>query len=63
MNTYRVNVTRDGRWYMLSIPEIDGLTQARWRWEIKRMARSCIAVTLDVPMREVAVDVHYEEAA
>lgn len=29
MHTYEVEVNRDGRWYMIHIPELDGLTQAR----------------------------------
>jgi predicted RNase H-like HicB family nuclease len=57
MDTYRVEVTREGRWWMISVPEIDGLTQARRLAEVEQMARELIAVTLDVRLSEVAVDV------
>ena len=59
MNTYQVNVTRDGRWWMISVPEIDGLTQARRLADVEQMARELIAVTLDARLSEVAVDVTF----
>jgi len=42
---------------MISVPEIDGLTQARRLSEVELMARELIAVTLDLRLSEVAVDV------
>jgi len=57
MDKYRAQVTRDGRWWMISVPEIDGLTQARRLSEVELMARELIAVTLDLRLSEVAVDV------
>jgi hypothetical protein len=57
VDRYQVEVTRDGRWWMISVPEIDGLTQARRLAEVEQMARELIAVTLDVRLSEVAVDV------
>ena len=59
MNTYQVMVTRDGRWWMISVPEIDGLTQARRLADVEQMARELIAVTLDVRLSEVAVEVTF----
>jgi predicted RNase H-like HicB family nuclease len=59
VNTYQVVVTRDGRWWMISIPEIDGLTQARRLADVEQMARELIAVTLDIRLSEVAVDVAF----
>lgn len=50
---YDITVTRDGRWWMIEVPAIDGLTQARRISEIEEMARSLIAVTLDVPQSHV----------
>lgn len=47
MKMYEATVKRDGKWWMISIPEIDGLTQARNLAEADKMARSLIAVTLD----------------
>lgn len=57
MKTYDVKVTRDGRWWMIEIPELHGLTQARRLDEIETMAREYIAVTLDVPLSNVVVSV------
>ena len=48
MTTYRVQVTREGRWWMVHVPDIDGLTQARRLAEVEPMARSLVAITLDV---------------
>lgn len=59
MNTYQVEVTRDGRWWMISVPEIDGLTQARRLADVEQMARELIAVTLDVRLSEVAVEIAF----
>jgi len=58
--TYTATVTREGRWWMVAIPEIDGLTQARRIDEAELMARELIAVTLDVPLEGVAVTVTVE---
>lgn len=57
MTAYRVEVTRDGKWWMVAIPAIDGLTQARRLEEAPLMAREYIAVSLDVPIEEVEVTV------
>jgi len=55
--TYDVIVTREDAWWMVSIPEIDGLTQARDRGEVEQMAREYIAVTTGVAFPEVVVTV------
>ncbi|MFD3406154.1 hypothetical protein ACFWUU_36050 [Kribbella sp. NPDC058693] len=57
MKTYEVTVERDGRWWMVAVPELDGLTQARRLDEVEQMAREYIAVTTDVPLSRVAVEV------
>lgn len=57
MNTYKAIVTRDGKWWMITIPELNELTQARRLGEVEQMARELIAVTLDVPLGDVNVDV------
>ena len=57
MAVYRAEVTRDGRWGMISIPEVDGLTQARRLSDAEQMARELVAVTLDVRLSDVAVKV------
>lgn len=40
MREYKIEVERDGRWWMIHVPEIDQLTQARRIGEIEDMARS-----------------------
>ncbi len=55
IHTYDVEVYRDGPWWMVRIPELDGLTQARHPGEIEDMARSHIAVSTDQPIDTIAV--------
>jgi hypothetical protein len=57
MHEYKVEVTRDGRWWMINVPEIDQLTQARRITEIVPMAESLIAVSTDRPLTDIAVRV------
>ena len=38
MTNYQVDVTRDGKWWMVSIPQLDGLTQARRVGEVEAHA-------------------------
>ena len=56
MKTYVVNVTREGKWWMVAIPEVDGLTQARRLSEAETMAREFIALKLDVPLDSMEID-------
>ncbi|MFF9565717.1 hypothetical protein ACF1AJ_20380 [Leifsonia sp. NPDC014704] len=60
MKTYDVTVTREGKWWMVAIPELDGLTQARRLSEVPEMAREYIAVTEDIPLEEVDVVVTFD---
>ena len=62
ITTYKVEVTRaqragKGHWWMISVPEIDRLTQARRLEDVEQNARELIAVTLDVELDEIAVEV------
>lgn len=57
MRNYKIEVHRDGRWWMIVVPELGQITQARRISEIEDMARSLIAVSTDAPMSEVAVQV------
>ena len=63
MKRYEVTVTRDGKWWMVHIPELDGLTQARRLAEGGEMAREYIAATLGVELAEVEVEVHVASVA
>ena len=55
MPTYDIEVTRDGRWWMIHIPALDLRTQARFPEEIEDMARSYIALVTDTRIEDVAV--------
>lgn len=57
MSHYTAIVTREGKWWMVRVPEIDGLTQARRLGEAELMARELIAVSQDVPLEGVHVEV------
>lgn len=57
VKTYEVAVTREGRWWMIEVPEIDGLTQARRIDEIEAMARSLIATIEDVPPSSIETNI------
>ncbi len=55
--TYTATVTREGHWWMVHVPAIDGLTQARRLSEAAQMARELIALEVEVPIADVAVEV------
>jgi hypothetical protein len=57
MHTYEISVYREGRWWMIYVPEIDELTQARHVGETEDMARSLIAVSAQTPIADVGVRV------
>jgi hypothetical protein len=57
MHEYKVEVTREGRWWMIHVPAIDQLTQARRIDEIVPMAESLIAVSTDQPLTDINVQV------
>ena len=57
MMAYDITVTREGKWWMVDVPAIEGLTQARRLSEIKDMAVSLISITLDLPPSQVGVNV------
>ena len=57
MSTHTATVTREGKWWMVRVAGLNGLTQARHLGEANRMAREFIAVSLDEPLENVNVDV------
>lgn len=57
MPRYEVNVQRDGRYLLVRIPTLDGVTQARFPGEVEPMARDYIALVTDTPLEDVAVRV------
>ncbi|SHU27032.1 Uncharacterised protein [Mycobacteroides abscessus subsp. abscessus] len=54
---YEVTVRREGRWWMISIPSIKGLTQARQLSEVAQNATEYIAVTQEVPKSSIEVKI------
>lgn len=72
MHTYRVNVTRDGRWWMIHVPELSGhkcadgtinltdTTQARRFSEVPGQARDFICTVTDKAPSEVGMDIAVE---
>lgn len=59
MTAYKATVIRDGKWWMVSIPAIDGLTQARRLNEATDMAREYIAASQNVPLEMVSVTLSF----
>ena len=51
---YEATVTREDGWWMVRVPAIKGLTQARKLAEAELMARELVAVTLDVDLDTVS---------
>jgi hypothetical protein len=54
---YKVEIAREGRWWMIHIPAVNGLTQARRLAEAPTMAREYIALDRGIPLREISVHV------
>ena len=58
--TFAATATREGKWWIVSIPEIDAVTQARSVREIDEMARGLVAALLDLDEEDVTVNVTIE---
>lgn len=48
MTTYQAKASRDGKYWLVHVPEIDKYTQARNLAEVEPMARDLIALWLEV---------------
>lgn len=57
VRTYAASVAREGKWWMIRVPELGGLTQSRRLADAELMAREWIALTAKVPLDDVAVTV------
>lgn len=60
MTTYEVTVRRDGKFWYVEIPALDGATQARNLSEIDEMARDYIAEVAEVPADSFDLHVQIE---
>lgn len=58
--TYSVSVTRDGKWWMIAVPELDALTQARRLGDVATNARELIALETGVALDEVEIEQRIE---
>lgn len=58
--TYTVSVTRDGKWWMIAVPELDALTQARRVDDVPTAAKELIALETGVALSDVEIDQHIE---
>lgn len=57
MHTYKIEVERDGRWWMINVPELDQLTQARRLEEVEDMALSLISISTGLPLTEIQAEI------
>ena len=57
VKTYRAMATQEERFWLLSVPELDVVTQARTLDRAEATVRDLIAVWLDVPPGSFAVEV------
>jgi hypothetical protein len=57
MSRYTAHVTRDGRFWLIHVPELDRHTQARNLAEIEPMTRDLIAVMASVDPASIELDV------
>ena len=62
---FTATAERDGRWWLVSIPELDTVGQARTVGEVNAVAREVAPLFLNVPEEEVrvTVTVHVTPAA
>ena len=58
--TYTVSVTRDGKWWMIAVPELDALTQARRIDDVATAAKELIALETGVSLADVEIEQHIE---
>jgi len=58
--THTALATREGQWWTVAVPSVDGVTQARRLTDVEQMVRELVAVSLDMPLADVAVDVQVQ---
>lgn len=55
--TYEATARREGTWWIITVPELDAVTQARHLREIDEMATGLVMALLDLEEGHVAVEV------
>lgn len=55
MRTHFINVKREGKFWLIAIPELDGLTQARKWDEIPQMAKEFISLMTQAKTEEIKI--------
>lgn len=58
--TFEATATREGRWWIITVPELDAVTQARNVRDIDDMATGLVVALLDLDETEVDVNVTIE---
>ena len=57
---FRANAYLDGKWWMVEVPELNGLTQARKLTEVTQMTRELISAQLDIPIDSFELEMTIE---
>jgi hypothetical protein len=52
---HTATAVREGKWWMVTVDGVDGVTQARRLSEVNRMAQEFVAATLDIPTESFGV--------
>jgi hypothetical protein len=55
---YTVDITWDGMWWMVTVPELDALTQARRMEDVATAAAELIALETGVAIADVEIEQH-----
>ncbi|RFA10565.1 hypothetical protein B7R54_16140 [Subtercola boreus] len=60
VRAFTVVAAREGRWWIITVPELDAVTQARHAREIEDMATGLISALLDIEEESISVAVTLE---
>lgn len=57
---FHANAYLEGKWWMVEVPELNGLTQARKLTEVTQMTRELISAQLDIPVDSFELEMTIE---
>ena len=60
VKTYLVDASRDGRFWLVHVPEVDRYTQARNLAEVEPMVRDLISLCREVPPDSFDITIHVQ---